>query len=143
MTTSDGDAEAARRYDGYQRVKEARNQNVPPHRLRELATDPVRPVRLAVARHPAAPPDALAALLNDEDEEVVATALLNRAVPTEALAAHAQAAPQSEMDVVAHHPNAPRHLRGRCSCPEFCFGAAAFRHPLLTLLREAVRRRRR
>ncbi len=134
-----GDDEAAkRRYQGYQRVKEARRPDVGAQRLRELARDPVRPVRLLVAQHPATPPDALTGLLADPDEQVVWSALLNRATPAEALAAHAAGASELELSLMAHHPNAPRHLRDGCLCPEFCVGASMFRRSLFDRLRRAV-----
>jgi hypothetical protein len=36
---------------------------------------------------------------------------------------HAEGAPEDEVSLIAHHPKAPRHLRGSCTCPDFCFGA--------------------
>jgi hypothetical protein len=137
MEDAGTDEAAARRYAGYQRVKEARDADVSPERLRVLAADPVRPVRLAVAKHPATPPDALTTLLSDVDDQVSWAALLHRSVPTEALTARFETGDESARALIAHHPNAPRDLRGRCFCPDFCFGASAFSTPLAVRLRNA------
>ena len=106
---------------------EARRTTADPDLLRQLAQDPIRPVRIAVARNLTTPPDALARLLSDADPHVVWNALLNRATPSDALASLAERADLIERDLIPHHPNAPVELRGRCRCPGYCHGVSAFR----------------
>ncbi|WP_426513264.1 hypothetical protein ACPPVO_23165 [Dactylosporangium sp. McL0621] len=55
---------------GYRRVLEARSSRTTTERLRQLADDPIRPVRLWAARNPRTPPDALDRLLQDPDSWV-------------------------------------------------------------------------
>ena len=125
---SDEAAAIRRRWQGYQRVLEARMAAVPVERLRELAADPIRPVRLNVARHPRTPADALGRLLFDVDSTVVWNALLHPGTPTEALIRFAGSATSSDWTLLAHHPQAPNDFRGRCDCPSWCLGSTAFRH---------------
>lgn len=47
---------AAARWFGLLRVNEARSTDTTEQRLRELATDPMRPVRVCTARNPNTPP---------------------------------------------------------------------------------------
>ncbi|MBF9132417.1 hypothetical protein I0C86_26215 [Plantactinospora sp. S1510] len=135
-------AEAARdvpsyrdRMAGYQRVLEARSAETIPERLRGLAGDPIRPVRLWVARNPRTPPDALDRLLHDSDSSVQWNALLHLATPGTALErlANDEAAKYGSRtfhhrSLVAHHPNASTELRhrlaqqGACRCPDWCAG---------------------
>lgn len=69
---------------GYRRVLEARSLDTPADRLRILAFDEIRPVRLYVARNPSTPPDALVWLASDPDESVRWNVLLNVNRPAEA-----------------------------------------------------------
>jgi hypothetical protein len=69
------------RIAGYRRVLEARSPDVPEQRLRELAHDEIRPVRLWTARSNRCPGDALVALAHDEDPNVSWSALHNAAMP--------------------------------------------------------------
>ncbi|MFC6021636.1 hypothetical protein ACFP2T_36410 [Plantactinospora solaniradicis] len=135
-------AEAARdvpsyrdRLDGYRRVLEARSAVTIPERLRGLADDPIRPVRLWVARNPRTPPDALDRLLHDSDSWVQWNALLHLDTPGTALErlADDEAATYGSRtfhhrSLVAHHPNASTELRhrlvqqGACRCPDWCAG---------------------
>jgi hypothetical protein len=69
------------RLAGYRRVLEARSPDVTGLRLRELADDGIRPVRLWTARSIRCPGDALVALAHDEDPWVSWCALLNAAMP--------------------------------------------------------------
>ena len=70
---------------GYRRVLEARSPATPADRLRDLAADELRPVRLWVARNPRCPSDALDALARDEDRTVQWNVLLNAGTPAPAL----------------------------------------------------------
>jgi hypothetical protein len=56
---------AAERLAGYLRVKEARDPNTSVDRLRELAGDPLVPVRVFVARNSRTPEDVVTQILND------------------------------------------------------------------------------
>jgi hypothetical protein len=69
------------RLAGYRRVLEARSSDVTEARLRELAYDEIRPVRLWTARSRRCPGDALVALADDEDGSVRWCALHNAAMP--------------------------------------------------------------
>ncbi|MDG6110077.1 hypothetical protein Daura_31825 [Dactylosporangium aurantiacum] len=60
---------------GYRRALEARRPATSPTRLRELATDDVRPVRVLVARNFDTPRDALEQLTRDEDDDVRTSAI--------------------------------------------------------------------
>jgi hypothetical protein len=71
----------AERIGGYHRVLEARSPDVTGGRLRELAHDDIRPVRLWTARSRRCPGDALVALAHDEDSSVSWNALHNAAMP--------------------------------------------------------------
>jgi hypothetical protein len=116
----------------YRRVVEARDIATPPSRLAELAADPWRPTRIAVAVHPWAPPRAIDALLGDTDSNVVWRAVQHPAAGGEALtqvaadeADRAAAAGRSDVFLrayVVHHPNTPATVRdallrdGACGC---------------------------
>jgi hypothetical protein len=135
-------AEAARdvpqysvRMAGYRRVLEARSSETIPERLRRLADDPIRPVRLWVARNPKTPPDALDRLLHDSDSWVQWNALLHPDIPGTALEhlADEEAAKYGSRtfhhrSLIVHHPNASAQLRhhlmhqGACRCPDWCAG---------------------
>ncbi len=71
----------AERIAGYRRVLEARSPDVTEERLRELAHDEIRLVRLWTARSSRCPGDALVALAQDEDSTVSWCALHNAAMP--------------------------------------------------------------
>ncbi|GAA0932700.1 hypothetical protein Vau01_123280 [Virgisporangium aurantiacum] len=75
---------AHERWLGYLRVLEAWDPKTTHDRLRELAHDVIRPVRLWTARNPNTPPDALTILSTDPDETVRWNFLLNRSTPLEA-----------------------------------------------------------
>jgi hypothetical protein len=75
---------AHERWLGYLRVLEARDANTTHDRLRELAHDVIRPVRLWTARNPNTPPDALIILSTDPDETVRWNVLMNRSAPLQA-----------------------------------------------------------
>ncbi|GIF43923.1 hypothetical protein Axi01nite_82340 [Actinoplanes xinjiangensis] len=127
---------ATERKLGLLRANEARSADTTEQRLRELAVDPVRAVRLWTARNPNTPPDAVALLLHDSDPSVQNSALFHLRAPAAALellarqeAAEAEAAQlphqTAKRDLVAHHPNTPPELRdqllaaGVCrACPE-------------------------
>lgn len=66
---------------GYRRVLEARNAATPADRLRTLAQDEIRPVRVWTARNPACPEDALDRLAHDADSSVRWNALGNPEMP--------------------------------------------------------------
>jgi hypothetical protein len=117
----------------YRRVLEARDLNTSADRLRALAADEVRPVRLWVARNPLTPPDALGALARDEDSSVRWNALLHPETPDDALRwlSEREAARSGTKwflvrQLVVHHPNASAELRadlaaiGACVCPQPC-----------------------
>ncbi|MBF6348218.1 hypothetical protein IU448_04215 [Nocardia flavorosea] len=106
-----------------------------PDRLRELAADPVLPVRLWTARNPNVPADAFVRLIVDEDNPVRWNAITNPGVPPAALrhVAALEADRHGDQDFtlrenLAHHPNATAEFRaelikaGTCrnpaSCPE-------------------------
>ncbi|MEV6279432.1 hypothetical protein [Nocardia sp. NPDC051832] len=123
----------AERLSGYRRVLETRDPETSPDRLRELAVDLVRPVRLWAARNPNTPPDALALLVVDRDANVRWNAILNPAMPTEALRPAAEIEARTYGDStfsfrerVAHHPNISNELRtelieaGTCQRPQGC-----------------------
>ncbi|WP_181697075.1 hypothetical protein [Nocardia sp. GTS18] len=123
----------AERSGGYRRVLETREPETLPDRLRELAVDTVRPVRLWTARNPNTPPDALALLVIDQDEHVRWNAILDPGVPTDALrpAAELEARMYGDASIlfrelVAHHPNVSDELRaelieaGTCRRPRRC-----------------------
>lgn len=113
----------------YRRSLEARSPATPPDRLRELSTDPVRPVRLYVARNPNSPSDALEALAADKDVHVRWCVLFNPNAPEAALRRLAEAEAEEERERkevrerngaresfivrsrVLLHSNAGRHLR--------------------------------
>jgi hypothetical protein len=117
---------------GYLRVLEARSETTAISRLRVLAGDDIRPVRLWTARNRNAPPDALDRLSRDEDHSVRWNALLHRGLPAGALEAMAaaEAAVHGSRWLIArahivHHPNVPTTLRqqlldaGACrTCPD-------------------------
>ena len=128
----------AERLLGYRRVLEARSQDVTADRLRVLAVDDIRPVRLWTARRPPTPPDALDQLARDTDHSVRWNALLNVNLPESSLwwLSDREAGKFGnrwflERQRVVHHPNASEALRaeliavGACSCPRPC-GRSAF-----------------
>ncbi|WP_458691316.1 hypothetical protein [Nocardia tengchongensis] len=123
----------AERLAGYRRVLETRDPATAPGRLRQLAVDSVRPVRLWAARNPNTPPDALALLVVDQDGNVRWNAIVNPGVPTEALRGAAELEVRTSGDAyfsvrerVVHHPNASDELRaelieaGTCRRPDRC-----------------------
>ncbi|MFC4068313.1 hypothetical protein [Actinoplanes subglobosus] len=127
------------RMAGYRRVLEARSPHTTLDRLRELAGDPIRPVRLWTARNPRTPPDALDRLMDDEDSSVEYNALLHHDTPGPALQRTAgreevRFGDRHLLDraMIAHHPNTPDDLRrrlleqGACTCPAWCSGLAPF-----------------
>ncbi|GAA0455009.1 hypothetical protein Aca07nite_68570 [Actinoplanes capillaceus] len=129
------------RMAGYRRVLEARSPETTLDRLRELAGDEIRPVRLWTARNPRTPADALARLLQDADESVQGNALLHTGTPGTALEWLADEEETqygfchfSCRSLIVHHPNTPGPLRrrlldaGACSCPNWCGGRIPFRH---------------
>jgi hypothetical protein len=118
---------------GYRRVLEARDRETPPDRLRVLAGDEVRPVRIFVAMNRATPADALARLSADEDWSVRRCALLNPCTPAHALHEMARAEQRQlaytafwDRHFIAVHPNTDPALRtqllaaGACDCPGSC-----------------------
>ncbi|GAA0909426.1 hypothetical protein [Virgisporangium aurantiacum] len=118
---------AHERWLGYLRVLEARDAKTTRDRLRELAHDVIRPVRLWTARNPNTPPDALTILSTDPDETVGWNVLLNRSTPLEGLQAMADAetasAPADWFIVrhkVAHHPNTSAELRSQLLAVGVC-----------------------
>ncbi|SDS87410.1 hypothetical protein [Actinoplanes derwentensis] len=130
---------------GLLRVHEARSTATTEQRLRELAADPIRPVRVWTARNPNTPPDAVATLLQDADCSVrnealyhlrtpaVALELLARQEAEEAEAARLPNTAAKKRHVVAHHPNTPPQLRDELIAAGVCPGrrcgmAAEFRH---------------
>ncbi|MBR7833800.1 hypothetical protein KDL01_11020 [Actinospica durhamensis] len=129
----------AERLSGYRRVLEARSPQTSVDRLRVLATDEVRPVRLWTARNPATPADALDRLARDCDASVRWNALVNPLLPDEALSWMAEREEGEhgsrwfhERSLIVHHPNASEGLRaeliaaGACRCPEWCSGRSTF-----------------
>lgn len=137
---------AAERKLGLLSANEARSTDTTEQRLRELATDPIRAVRLWTARNPNTPPDALALLLQDTDVSVQDNALRHPRTPAAALELLArQEAEEAESaqlpnrtakrGLVAHHPNTPPQLRdqliaaGVCrACPERPCDTAEYFH---------------
>ena len=132
----------AERLLGYRRVLEARSPDVTADRLRLLALDEIRPVRLWTARSPLAPPDALDCLARDDDASVRWNALLNPNLPDSAMrwmaeheAAEAGARSFLYRQRIVHHPNLSPALRaelvaaGACSCPKPCGRSAYARQP--------------
>jgi hypothetical protein len=126
---------------GYQRVLDARRVEASADRLRELASDEIRPVRLWTARNRLAPPDALDRLARDEDSSVRWNALLNPHLPDAALrwlAEHEMREAGTRWFIyrerIVHHPNTSDALRaellavGACSCPRPC-GRSAYAAP--------------
>ncbi|WP_328551128.1 hypothetical protein [Streptomyces sp. NBC_00358] len=100
-------------------------------RLRSLAVDEIRPVRLWTARSPLAPPDALDRLARDEDSSVQWNALINPNLPDTVLRWLADLEAKKAgtrwfilRERIVHHPNASEALRaelvavGACSCPQ-------------------------
>ena len=85
---------------GCQRALEARDPATPPARLRKLAADDVRPVRVLVARNFDTPRDALEQLTRDEDDYVRTSAI---APPARELSGF--------LHGVVHHPGVPTSLR--------------------------------
>ena len=123
----------------YLRVLEARNPETSAERLRTLAGDEVRPVRLWVARNPHTPPDVLDALIRDEDSSVLWNALLHPKTPDAALRWLSERETASDgrrhflyRQKVVHHPNASIKLRaeliamGACACPQWCGGRRVY-----------------
>ncbi len=99
---------------GYRRALEARSIRTPAARLRELAVDEIRPVRVWTARNHNTPPDALDSLADDGDEIVRWNALLNGRMPATALARVARDRHRRRYVVrrlIAHHGNTPGELR--------------------------------
>jgi hypothetical protein len=106
---------------GYRRVLEARNAATPADRLRTLAHDEIRPVRLWTARNIACPADVLDRLARDDDSSVRWAALGNPAMPESGLrylaqleAAETWLHPHDWFVVrrfVRKHPNASRRFR--------------------------------
>lgn len=131
----------AERTQGYRRVLEARASDTSPERLRLLAADEVRPVRLWVARNRNTPPDALDVLSRDEDPAVRWNVLLNPHLPEPSLERMAELeAADSKSNIVrnrvVHHPNATATLRARlleagaCTrCPDWCDGWLVYQQP--------------
>lgn len=98
---------AHERWLGFLRVLEARDPSTPHDRLRDLAGDMIRPVRLWTAR-------------TDPDETVKWNVLLNRSTPPEALRVmadeEAASAPAGWFIVrhkVVHHPGTSAELRAQ------------------------------
>lgn len=123
----------AERLSGYRRVLEARSPDVTVERLRLLAVDEIRPVRLWTARSLLTPPDALDLLARDEDSSVQWNALINPHLPESALRWLADLEAERAgsrwfllRQRIVHHPNACESLRselvaaGACSCPGLC-----------------------
>jgi hypothetical protein len=123
---------ARERWLGYLRVLEARDATTSRDRLRELARDIIRPVRLWTARNPRTPPDALIILSADTDSTVRWNVLLNRSTPLQALQAMADGeatnAPAGWFIVrhkVAHHPNTSAQLRAQLLTVGACNSASS------------------
>ncbi|MEU8658478.1 hypothetical protein AB0C31_17400, partial [Actinoplanes philippinensis] len=124
----------AERQLGLLRVNEARSIDTAQQRLRQLATDPIRPVRVWTARNPNTPPDAVAILLQDADCAVRNEALYHLRAPAAALeglarreaeeaeAARLPNATTHKRHVVAHHPNMPPPLRDELIAAGVCPG---------------------
>ena len=123
----------AERILAYRRVLEARSAETSTDRLRALALDEVRPVRLWVARNPHTPPDALGHLARDEDSSVRWNVLLHPETPDTALRWLSEREADSygtktfiDRRLIVHHPNASKALRaelvaiGAFECPRPC-----------------------
>ena len=111
---------------------EARDLATPPDRLLQLAHDPWRPTRIAVAVHPFAPTEAIDLLLADGDANVSWRAVQHPAASGPALASAADAEARTQQaagtsynflrSYVVHHPRAPDDVRdtllrdGACGC---------------------------
>jgi hypothetical protein len=113
-------------------------------RLRSLAVDEIRPVRLWTARSPLTPPDALDRLARDEDSSVQWNALINPNLPDTGLRWLADLEAEKAgarwfilRERIVHHPNASEPLRaelvaaGACSCPQPC-GRNVYGRQILT-----------
>lgn len=103
---------------GYRRVLEARNPETPVDRLRALAADAIRPVRVWTGLNPHTPPDALELLAHDEDDYVRRIAILHPNAPEAALRHIAELETLKfgsrdflDREMIAHHPNVSRALR--------------------------------
>ncbi len=123
---------------GYRRVLEARSNQASVKRLRELAEDPVRVVRLYASWNYRTPADALGPLLAEDDYLVWWNVIHNPRTPAEALARAVAAETDPEpwstkRHIVAHHPSAAPELRtallavGACRYPDSCHYEANFR----------------
>ncbi|MGY0235549.1 hypothetical protein [Longispora urticae] len=126
----------AERTAGLGRVVEARATTTSADRLRALARDEVRPVRVWAARNLNTPPDALDLLTRDPDEIVQWNALLHPRTPAPALERLTEDENRRYggrwfviRDRVVHHPNTPEPLReslyraGACAtCSPTCDG---------------------
>jgi hypothetical protein len=127
---------------GYRRVLEARSTTTSAARLRSLARDEIRPVRLWTARNHNAPPDALDLLTQDSDRQVQWNALRHTRTPAQALERMAREEAVKSGDrwfidrqLIAHHPNAPEPLRqslfqaGVCrDCSKTCHSWRFYTH---------------
>lgn len=118
---------AHERWLGYLRVLEARDAKTADDRLRELARDVIRPVRLWTARNPNTPPGALIVLSTDPDETVKWNVLLNRSTPLQGLQMMAEeeaaSAPAGWFIVrhkVVHHPSTSAELRAQLLTAGVC-----------------------
>jgi hypothetical protein len=100
---------------GYARVLEGRDPATAPERLRELASDEFRTVRMYAAENFSMPPDALELLIRDTDSSVRWCAFTNPAAPASGLAwLAAQDEPSAHFrysEIIAHHPGASAELR--------------------------------
>ncbi|GAA2363147.1 hypothetical protein GCM10010170_059790 [Dactylosporangium salmoneum] len=116
---------------GYLRVLEARDPATPPDRLRALADDDYRPVRVWTARNFHTPADALERLARDEDDHVRWRATYNLNLPEVAIRWQANgdrkrlgAGYNGWLHDMAHHPGAPVTLRAELlaggACPQWC-----------------------
>jgi hypothetical protein len=116
---------------GHQRVLEARDPTTTVERLRALADDGARPVRVWVALNFRTPPDALERLAQDEDDYVRARASYNLTLPD--VAARWRANPDRTypegqyngmLHDMVHHPGTPEDLRAElvaaAQCPDWC-----------------------
>ncbi|MEV7230308.1 hypothetical protein AB0M79_25310 [Polymorphospora sp. NPDC051019] len=148
----------AERMAGYRRVLEARSTTTSAGRLRELAADEIRPVRVWTARNHNTPADALDPLTRDSDRIVRWIALLHPRTPAHALERIARDH-QDPFDIhsstvrdrIAHHPHTPDGLRqalaqaGACpNCSPTCPEARTYthRHPWQSRYEPADRFRR-
>ncbi|MGI5238916.1 hypothetical protein [Dactylosporangium sp. CA-139066] len=117
----------AERMLGYARVLEARDPATSADRLRALADDDVRPVRVWVARNFHTPRDALERLARDQDEAVRWCASYALTLPEIALRWRADgrqvpAAAQSNgfLHDMVHHPSVPEDLRAELLAAGHC-----------------------